>query len=345
MRILVTGSDGYIGVLLTPLLEESGHEVVGLDYGLYEGCSLGPEPARRPELRLDIRDVEAEHLAGIDAVIHLAALPNDPLGNLEPETTFDINRHATFRLARIAKAAGVERFVFSSSCSLYGAMGDAPVDESAQGEPVTPYGLSKVQAEEDLAPLADDDFSLTFLRSATAYGASPRLRGDLVVNNLVGHAFVEGEVYIKSDGTPWRPLVHAEDIARAFRAVVEAPREAVHAETFNVGRTEENYRVRELAELVHQAVPGSSVVYAPDAGPDKRNYRVTCDKIARQVPGFEPQWTVPLGIEQLHRQYVDHGLSMEQLTGECFQRHERVKRLQRDGRLDPRMRWLEAGHA
>jgi nucleoside-diphosphate-sugar epimerase len=281
MRTLVTGHNGYIGSVLAPLIAAAGHDVVGLDTYLFEDCSLGEDTVRIESLRCDVRDVRATDLAGFDAIIHLAALSNDPLGNVNPQCTYDINHLASVRLARLAKQAGVPRFLFASSCSLYGVAGDALLTEDAAFNPITPYGESKVRVELDVAKLADDRFSPTFLRNATAYGVSPRLRADIVVNNLVGVAYTTGEVLIQSDGTPWRPLVHIEDIARAFLAVLEAPREVVHNEAFNVGRTEENYRVRDLAEMVQEIVPGSRVRYAEGGGPDPRCYRVDCGKLAR----------------------------------------------------------------
>ena len=343
MRVLVTGHDGYLGQPLTRLLTEAGHTVVGLDSFLYDASQLGPQvPAPSEVIRADVRDVSPDLLDGIDAVAHLAGISNDPLGDLDPDLTLDINHRGTIHIARAAKQAGATRFVFSSSCSLYGAHGDDMLDEHADFLPVTPYGESKVLAEQDLAALADDDFSPTYLRNATAFGASPRFRGDLVVNNLVGHAVTRGEVFLKSDGTPWRPLVHVDDIAAAFKAVIEAPRDLVHGEAFNVCRTSENYRIREVAEIVEEVVPESRIVLAETAGPDKRNYRVSGDKIAERLSDYRPSWTVRDGVVQLFDAFVEHGLTIQQLEGAGYMRIQTVQALQDAGSLGPDLRWTAA---
>jgi nucleoside-diphosphate-sugar epimerase len=341
MRVLVTGHEGYLGSVLTSMLREAGHQPFGLDVGLFADGTLGPAPEPVPTVRVDLRDVRPEHCAGFDAVAHLAALCNDPLGNLNPDLTYDVNHRSTVRLAEAAKAAGVPRFLFSSSCSLYGkGSDDQPLDENADFMPVTPYGESKILSEQDLLKLADDDFSPVFLRNATAYGFSPRLRGDLVVNDLAAHALLTGEVRLLSDGMAWRPLVHAEDIAAAFLALLDAPRETVHARAFNVGDSAENYLIRDVAELVHKIV-GGEITFASGSGADARNYRVSCDLIAREVPAFRPRWTLARGIEQLAEAYQRHGLTIDALMGERHQRLRRITALRGAGRVDDSLRWAE----
>jgi len=339
LRVLVTGHNGYIGSVLVPILEQTGHDVVGLDSDLFAPCVFGEIRHEVESLRKDVRDVEATDFAGFDAVIHLAAVCNDPVGNLNPQATYDINHLASVRVAEKAKEAGVERFLFASSCSLYGKAGDEMLDESAGFAPVTAYGRSKVLAEQDISALADDSFSPTYLRNATAFGASPRLRADVVVNNLVGYAHTTGEILIQSDGTPWRPLVHVEDISGAFLAVLHAPRELVHDEAFNVGASSENYRIRKLAELVEEVVPGATATVAEGGGPDKRSYRVDCSKIARVLPEFKPAWSVRRGIEQLYEAYSRNDLTFEEFIGTRYLRINRVRELQEAGRLDDELRW------
>ena len=339
MKVLLTGHHGFIGSVLVPRLIAAGHEVVGLDTFYYEGCDFGPDASAIACIRRDLRDVTSDDLAGFDAVMHLAALSNDPVGDLSPSCTYAINLDASVHLAQVAKRAGVRRFLFSSSCSLYGVAGDEFLTEDAGFNPITAYGESKVRVEQALASLANATFSPTYLRNATAYGVSPRLRSDLVVNNLVGHAHLTGDVLIKSDGTPWRPLVHVQDISAAFIAVLEAPRDAVHNQAFNVGRTDQNFRVREVAEMVEELVPGSKVRYAEGAGPDPRCYRVACDKLPRHVPAFRPAWTVRRGIEELAEAYRRCALRAEDFNGERYVRLQRVRGLVTRGRLDADLRW------
>jgi nucleoside-diphosphate-sugar epimerase len=339
MRVLVTGHKGYIGTILVPMLLAAGHETVGFDSDLYERSTFGEGIAKIPEIRKDIRDVEKSDLEGFDAVLHLAGLSNDPLGNLNPNLTYEINHQASVRIAELAKQAGVSRYIFSSSCSNYGAGGEDLLNEESAFNPVTPYGESKVKVEQDVSKLADDNFSPTFLRNSTAYGVSPRLRFDLVLNNLVAWAFTTGKVFIKSDGTPWRPIVHIEDISRAFVAVLEAPREAIHNEAFNVGRNEDNYRIRELADIVKETVSNCQIEYAEDAGPDKRCYRVDCSKILRVVPAFKPQWNARKGAQELLDAYQKIGLTLEEFEGPKYQRIAHIKQLLSNNLLDDNLRW------
>jgi nucleoside-diphosphate-sugar epimerase len=338
MKVAVTGHHGFIGSALVPVLLEAGHEVVGLDTFYYEGCDLRPDGLEIESVALDVRDVSPQDFEGVDAVVHLAALSNDPLGALSPELTHEINCEGTLRTARSALEAGVERFIFSSSCSMYGASSDGAVAEDAPLKPLTAYAESKVRAEEGLRELAADGFSPVLMRNATAYGVSPRLRLDLVVNNLAAWAFTTGKVRILSDGTPWRPLVHIEDIARATAHFLEAPAELVHGEAFNVGADGENYQVRELAELVERAVEGCEIEYAGEGEPDARSYRVDFGKLARLFPDLELQWTVERGIAELLRAYQQVDLDLDTFLGDRYIRLKRLERLLEEGRLDDRLR-------
>ena len=344
MRVLVTGHLGYIGTIMTRTLVDAGHDVVGLDSDLYRRCTWG-DPADMvevPAIWRDLRDVQRQDVDGFEAVVHLAALSNDPLGDLDPEITADVNHRATVRLAELARDAGVSRFVFSSSCSNYGASGgEAYLTEDADLNPVTAYGASKVASERDLSQLASDAFSPTYLRSATAYGVSPRLRFDVVLNNLVAWAATTGEIRLKSDGSPWRPVVHIEDISRAFLAVLNAPRELIHDRAFNVGTTSENFRIRELAEIVAVTVPDCEVTLAPDASPDTRNYRVNCDRIASEL-GFRATWTARRGARQLYESYMAVGLTLDEFEGPRYQRIAHLRSLIQRGDLDASLRWRVA---
>jgi nucleoside-diphosphate-sugar epimerase len=345
MKVLLTGSHGYVGSVTERVLADAGHEVAGLDALLYDGCDLpgaGPNGAR-PALVRDVRDATAADLEGVDAVVHLAALSNDPLGELSPELTRAINFEASVALGRAARDAGVRRFVFASSCSMYGASAtDELVDEDAPLRPLTAYAESKVLAEQALAELADGDFSPVFMRNATAYGVSPRLRLDIVLNNLVAWALTTGRVKIMSDGTPWRPLVHVEDIALATAALLEAPREAVQAEAFNVGGADENYQVRELAELAREAVGDCEIEYAGSGDPDPRSYRVSFAKLGRALPELRLRWTARAGAEELAAAYRAARLTLTEFEGDRFVRLRRLDALRARGELDETLRRVSA---
>lgn len=338
MRVLLTGHKGYIGTILAPMLKGAGHEVVGLDSDIFSRCTFGADPEPVEEIIKDVRDVEPADVQGFDAVLHLAGLSNDPLGDLNPDLTYEINHRASVRLAELSKEAGVKRFIFSSSCSNYGAGGQDLLTEEGDLNPVTPYGKSKVLVEQDVSPMAGETFTPIYLRNATAYGVSPRLRFDLVLNNLTAWAFTTGKVRLKSDGTPWRPLVHIEDISRAFVATLSAPQEMVHNKPFNVGMPGENFRIREIAETVRDTVPKSEVTFADGASPDTRNYRVDCTRLPKLVPEFQPQWTVQKGAQELYETYKKSDLTLDEFEGERYKRVAHLKLLMSNGIIDEQLR-------
>jgi nucleoside-diphosphate-sugar epimerase len=343
MHVLVTGNKGYIGTVMVPMLQAQGFEVTGLDSDLFEDCIFGDELVSGPispipYLRKDVRDVELSDLQGVDAIVHLCALSNDPLGNLNPKITYEINHEASVRLARLAKGAGVKRFVFSSSCSVYGASTADIVNEESEVKPISPYAISKVLAEKDISELADNTFTPVFLRSSTAYGLSPMLRFDLVVNNFVAWSFTKGTVLLKSDGSAWRPFVHIEDISRAFIAALRAPRESVSNQIINVGKNEENYKIREVAEIIKQTVPNSQIKYVEGAEPDERSYRVEFNKINAILPEFKPKWTVLLGAKQLYEAYQKVGLLVEEFEGPRYRRITHLENSLRFGKFDNTLR-------
>jgi nucleoside-diphosphate-sugar epimerase len=344
MRVMVTGHRGYIGPHVVRHLQALGHEVVGMDTGLYRDCGIGGT-VDIPTIEKDIRDATAEDFADVDAVIHLAGLSNDPLGEFDPQLTYDINCWGAVRCAAKAKAAGVPRFAFASTCSVYGAQGDNIIDESAPTNPVTPYAKSKLQAEGEIGKLADETFCPVYLRPGTAFGVSPMLRFDLVLNNLVAWATATQRVHVKSDGTPWRPLVHAEDIARAFIAAILAPKDKVFNQAFNVGASDANYRIREVAEIVGATVPNSKVEFANIPDPDKRSYRVSFDKIRNTLDGWTPGWNADSGAKEIFETIEVLGLTSEDFEGARLNRLPHLKKLIREGYLDAQFRWVRQPEA
>lgn len=339
MKVLVTGHRGFIGTVMVPILLKEGFDVTGLDTDLYRFCTYGDDPVSIPSIDKDVRDVEKEDLKGFDAIVHLAALSNDPLGNINADLTYDINHKASVRIAEMAKEVGVKRFLFASSCSMYGKAGEDVLDETADFNPVTAYAKSKVYVERDVSPMASDDFSPVFLRNATAYGVSPRIRFDLVINNLVAWAHTTGKILMKSDGTPWRPLVHIEDITQAVVCALKAEQETIHNLAVNVGSNSENYQMRDLANFVKEVVPNCEIEYAEGAGPDTRCYKVNFDKIHRVFPEFKTKWTAKMGVEQCYQSYLKYGLNKDDYEGIKYKRIAHIMNLIEEGKLDTNLHW------
>jgi nucleoside-diphosphate-sugar epimerase len=329
MKVFVTGHKGYIGVHLVDLLKQASHTVTGCDLGIFDGCAWEKTVPADRDLRKDVRDITLQDLAGHDCVMHLAAISNDPMGEVDAAATYAINRDASIRIAQLAKKAGIPRYLFAASCSVYGAGKKLDLDESDPLNPLTAYAKSKIETEQTVSKLADRDFTPAYLRNATAYGHSPMLRVDLVVNNLLACAVATGEIRIMSDGSPWRPLIHCRDIASAFVTFMNAPKEKIHNKAVNVGGNKENYQVREIADKVKELMPSAKITYTGEVGADPRNYRVRFDLLSELLPGFRLQYNLSSGMEELHRKLVDHGFDEMDWTGDQFVRLRTLK-----GRLD-----------
>lgn len=325
MKVFVTGHKGYIGVHLVDLLKQAGHTVTGCDLGIFDGCAWEKIVPADRDLPIDVRDVTVQHLAGHDCVMHLAAISNDPMGELDAAATFAINRDASIRIAQLAKKAGVPRYLFAASCSVYGAGEKLDLDENDPLNPLTAYAKSKIETEQAVSKLADQDFTPAYLRNATAYGHSPMLRIDLVVNNLLACAVATGEIRIMSDGSPWRPLIHCRDIARAFVAFMEAPKASIHNKAVNVGGNNENYQVRDIGDKVKKLIPSAKIAYTGEVGADPRNYRVKFDLLNKLLPDFKLHYSLATGMDELHAKLVEHGFSKADWEGDKFVRIRTLK--------------------